>query len=141
MKKIIFNVYRIDKAKHLAYMNEHPDVPWYQIPQEVYSIIKLEGYLLSPKDIAKEGFPLEKAQELYDKGIKFVVHHSFESYGDGISEWWKCSEYSTSASITHRNREKRYMSIFDLGVVLDFHWENIDVMLTKRQQAMGIINL
>ena len=141
MKKIIFNVYRIDKAKNRAYMDEHPDAPWYQKPQEVYSIIELEGYFLSPKDIAKEGFPLEKAQELYDKGIKFVAHHAFEGYGDGISKWWTCSEYSTSASMTHRNREKRHMSIFDLGVVLDIHWEELGVTLTKHQQEMGIINL
>ena len=140
MKKIIFNVYRIDKAKHRAYMDEHPDAQWYQCPQEAYSIIKLEGYLLSPEDIAKEGFPLEKAQELEEKGFKFVVHHAFASYGDGISKWWTCSEYSTSASMTHRNREKRCMSIFDLGVALDTHWDELDVMLTKHQQEVGVIN-
>jgi len=140
VKKIIFNVYRLDKAKHRAYMNEHPDAHWYQKPQEVYSTVELEGYLLSPKDIAKEGFPLEKAQELEEKGVKFVVHHAFESYGDGISKWWTCSEYSTSASMTRRNREKRYMSIFDLGVELNIHWDELDVALAKHQQEVGIIN-
>ena len=140
MKKITFNVYRLDKAKHRAYMNEHPDAHWYEEPQEVYSIVELEGYLLSPEDIAKQGYPLEKAQELYDKDIKFVVHHAFDHYGDGISKWWTCSEYSTSGSVASKNREKRYMSIFDLTVQLEKHEKELEATLAKHQEKVGIIN-
>lgn len=140
MKKIIFNVYRLNKAKHRAYMDEHPDTPWYQKPPEVYDTVELEGYLLSPEDIAKQDYPLEKAQELEEKGIKFVVHHAFESYGDGISKWWTCSEYSTSASMTSRNREKRYMSIFDLGVQLEIHEKELETALAKHRELVGVIN-
>lgn len=141
MKKIIFNVYRLNKDKESAWIQANPDKRYSNKPSEVYDIVQLEGWLLNPNDIEVWGdFPKERAQELYDKGIKFVAHHSLSSYGDGISKWWTCSEYSTSASMTSRNREKRYMSIFDLGVQLEIHEKELETALAKHQELVGVIN-
>lgn len=141
MKKIKnFNVYLLNRDKHRAYMNEHPEAHWYQLPPEAYDIVQIEGWLISPLDLYTQyNYPKDRCDKLQENNIKFVAHHPL--YDDGsLSKWWKISEYSTSASMTRRHREKRIDSITDLVVELDIHWDELEIALAKHQQEAGIIN-
>lgn len=141
MKKIIFNVYRLNKDKESAWIQANPDKRYRNKPSEVYDIVQLEGWLLNPKDIEVWGdFPKERAQELYDKGIKFVAHHSLSFYGDGTSSWWTVSEYSTSATAVRKAREKRCQAIYELANFLISHDHEIEDGIQKHRELVGVIN-
>lgn len=139
MKKITFNVYKLNLDRLMNWKatipeNEHP-----RYPTEVYDIIPVEGWLLSNNDVEKIGCFYDT--ELLEKiGIKFVAHHSFNVCDDGFSDWWTVSEYSTSASMLPYAYKSRTEAIFKLGQVLTNHYFEIESAFQEYRERRNIIN-
>jgi len=142
MKKIKnFNVMKMNEDRYHAWEKANPKAKWSERPVDIYDTVQIEAWLLSPKDLQVWGnYPIDEAQKLYDRGIKFVVHHSLGCIGDKMSDWWDASEYSTSGKLTRKAHEKRHHAIWEMCSVLLSYCDVLDKTLEKKRAEWGVVN-
>ena len=139
MKKITFNVYKLNFHRFIDWKATVPESENHHYPVEVYDIVQVEGWLLSNEDIEKIGCFYDT--ELLEKvGVKFVVHHAFKSFDGDMSDWWTVSEYSTSASMIAHPYKHRNEAIFELSIVLTNHYFEIETAVQEHKKRVGVIN-
>ncbi len=139
MKKITFNVYKLNLNRLLDWKATNSDGENHHYPTTVYDIVPVEGWLLSNEDIEKIGCFYDA--ELLEKiGAKFVAHHAFRSFDGDLSDWWTVSEYSTSASMIPHPYKRRNEAIFNLGSVLTKHYFEIENAIKEHRERVGVIN-
>jgi len=139
MKKITFNVYKLNLDKFLEWKATVPESEQTNRPIELSDIVPVEGWLLSNEDIEKIGCFYDT--ELLEKvNAKFVAHHAFKSFDGDISDWWTVSEYSTSASMIPHPYKHRNEAVFKLGSVLTKHYFEIESAIQEHRERVGVIN-
>lgn len=141
MKKITFNVYRLNEERQSAYLATLPsNERWLShLPADCYDIVQVPGFMVSPKDLDKEGYP--DGEQWEKLGIKFVVHHELSPWG-GFIKGWTASEYSTGVCLLHAwsTMTKRSEAVFELGVQLMSHGDVLPELLNKHKQNFKPIN-
>lgn len=99
-------------------------------------IVTIDGWLLEQKDIEKWGYYFD-----HDKytGYKFILHHSFRYDAPVLDDWWTVSEYTTSARMLNSTK-KRGSAIFELGLTLSRHADELAEAQAKKIAEWGVIN-